>query len=244
MKTTQIRKLALLAMVLTVGLAGLAVGYGHWQDSLNIHIGTDAVVGDLCFGFIEPECLDGPGTDDYTCDVADCAATFHQLDSDPNLYPDEIAKDVGQCIARLDLEPGEEPPAESVSVTIDTAYPCYAAKAFITMTNCGDSDVLITAEFIRLPDWMQDLGYYFHYVSPEHGTPTKMGFIMKEVVPGQPDPSTDPKIMEVWFIDFEGETIHPGPFGRVTAELLVHVLQEAEQNTQYAFNIDIAAWAQ
>jgi hypothetical protein len=244
MKITQIRKLALLTMMLTVCLAGIAVGYGHWQDSLNIHVGTDAVVGDLCFGFIEPVCLDGPGTFDYTCDEANCISTFHQLEQYPDLYPGEIAKDVGQGIAMLDLEPGEEPPADSVLVTIDTAYPCYAAKAFITMTNCGDSDVLITAEFIRLPQWMTDLGYYFYYVSPEHGTPTKMGYIMKETIPGQPDPQTDPKIMEVWFVDYEGETIVPGPFGSVTAELLVHVLQEAEQNTQYAFYIEVAAWAQ
>jgi hypothetical protein len=237
----QIRKIALLTMVLTVCLAGLAVGYGHWQDQLEIHVATDAVVGELCFGFIQPSCVDTPGTDDYTCIPGDCLNSFHQLNQYPSIYPNEIPKDVGQCVAMLDLEEGELPPTERVLVTIDNSYPCYAAKAFVTMTNCGDANVQITAEFIRLPDWMTDAGYYFHYVSPEHGTNTKMGYIQK----GDPaNWATDPKMVEIWFVDFEGETIEPGPWGSVTAELLVHVLQQAEQNHTYAFYIAVEAWAE
>jgi hypothetical protein len=148
------RKVAVLLLAVVICLTGLAVGYGHWSETLQINGTVTTLPGGVCVEFTQFINLDPPGTNDWTVDgpVADLTTNWTQL-----------WKDVGTTEVELqDIDP-DWCGAERAVITITNAYPCYATKVTLVIGNTGDVpvqiiDVTITPVNFTLYDPLAEIG--------------------------------------------------------------------------------------
>jgi hypothetical protein len=215
MKTkSQIKRIIVVFMAATVALSALAVGYGHWQDRLDVSVVTTTTVGDFaCFGFVDVTTDDkGPpinpapplGIKDHTVVSPiyyfddDTYRTFgYTTEEEP--VPGEVAKDVAYTNA-VRVNADGECGGEEVLVTIENGYPSYASVTTVGFKNYGpDTAVTITGEGLNLPEEMVTAGYYLQYYSPGvAGIQHSKCYVLRKLAgPGgpdgnTPDPSNDP----------------------------------------------------
>jgi hypothetical protein len=242
------KKLIIVLMSLTVCLAGLAVGYGHWQDSLNINATTYAAVSGPCLGFVQvttddqgPPLQNAPpdGLRDHTI-VSPIALNLptYQL----------MNKDVGWTNAWTEdpmLECGDA--WDVITVEVHNAYPSYSSATTITMQNVGTYNVIIDTtstspldpaplpeELVAPPGW-----HFAYYQFDQH---TKCGFLFPGDDPVPGETWEEDAVLDVCWFNFEGEQLVPGQ--ATAAELKLHVLQPAEQDAVYNFGVLIRAMAE
>ena len=280
---SQLRNLTIVIFAATVSLAGVGVGYAHWFDKLKVNILTTEVVGNFCFGFTGISNQDNrhpnwPTIKNYdrTCygENDECFLdSFHQLGEFPNLYPWEVAKDVGWCKTYGDPNTQVD---ETVSVfhravvELNNTYPSYAAKIDINFKNCsgeGGADVVILDERLGMDLDPNDTSTYMNIVTDL--VSSKCGFITKQVgerdfLPGTPvigsphievldvpnpnawpqNQNDAPDLKLVNICFYDFEGEVIGPGESPSAVLYIHVMQDAAQLSTYKFWLEVEAWAQ
>lgn len=283
---SQIKRLMVILMAGTLALTGMAVGYGLWQDTIDIQVTTTTTVLDFtCYGFVDVTTDDKgpPFLGDYDHTVVSpiyyydgdtyrvYGFTTEDNDGDglPESVDGEVAKNVGWTNAvgvNLDKQCG----GEQVIVTVGNGYPSYASVTTVGFKNFGpDTAVFIDDEGIDLPASMTAAGYYLQYYSPPVAgiQSAKCYVVRKKAGPGlvgedpsndpldiedtvPPGPYTfgdgedndgdgvideDPAVLDLCWINYEGETVQPTE--TTVGSLKLHVLQPAEQGAEYKFTV-------
>lgn len=206
-----LRNLTLICVVLTVCLAGVAVGYGHWTETLGI-TGT-TVVENLAIVIFEQETNDPPGHN-YVPGIPGADETI--MDGFIAVIPSRLNKDVGWTECYL-FDTDEDGYADTCEFTMQNVYPCYMGKIILTIWNLGDLNVQIDSVDVIYPETPE-----FNYSSP----PT-----MKAPWPHPPE-------FEVkWFNGSLNLPIIIGAGDTTTVGAMVHVLQPAAQNSTYTFQV-------
>lgn len=120
-----IGKIVTICLVLTLCLAAIGVGYGHWTKTLNID--GLAETGDFGIGFLDATVTDNEGVDpDYPDDIAETTVTLH--DEDPIDGRNELMK-----------------------VSIEDGYYCYRAFVNFDIHNYGSVPAVISQITINIP---------------------------------------------------------------------------------------------
>jgi hypothetical protein len=268
---TSAKKILIPMMALTVCLAGIGVGYGLWDDSIDIQVGMTEAVGNLCFGFSYTDTDDWPVPElnhyDHTCTSPIPPMGVGPMCIDSYGYG-EPRKDVGSTRSFLD-DPVEdcENCYNRVLVTVNGAYPSYASMTSVIMKNCGITGIVIDDEFFELPEEMRDQGFYFK--GYRDTVSNKCGFIMEtngvadfinvtstpdwepppderwvNTIPNPDRPPDDPNddaVLDACWINFEGELLDADE--TADADLLVHVLQPADYDMDYSFYVHVVVGA-
>ena len=132
------RKLAVLLLVMILCLTGLAVGYGHWSETLQINTTVITLPGGTCAEWLEAWSVDPcvPETNDWT---VDCPLKWAKWDN-WSILP----KNVGCTEVTLEDTDAEWCGYDSVIVVVHNAYPCYATKINMVIGNTGDLPVEIS----------------------------------------------------------------------------------------------------
>lgn len=188
MKTTMshLKRITVVFMATTIALAGMAVGYGLWQSTIDIKVTTTATVGEfVCFGFTQLTIDDSgpPGFQsvlDHTIaspiyfNVADTVNGYRTFGYPPGvsptpstpINPGEVPKDVGWTTGQI-FDEDQQCAGESVEISLHNVYPSYASFTSVSFINVGpNTAVTITEEGISLPAEMTSAGYYLKYYSP------------------------------------------------------------------------------
>lgn len=250
--TNQLSRILVVLMATLVGLAGVGLGYGLWQDKVKINVGVASPVGQItCFGFSqisgddEKYLLPSPpypvGTYNYSIDhtvtspIYEFGDSYHRLGTQGG---DPPAKDVGWTnftSTNADASCGDE----LIEVTVGNGYPSYASLTAVTFKNYGTtSGVVVTAEGIGMPPTP---GYYLDYYSPvvvgiQHA---KCYWLKKDLAPAGPG-AEDPAVLDVCWENFEGVVVQPG--STTAGVLKLHVLQPADEGAEYKFYVWVEVW--
>lgn len=221
------RNLSLLGVVMTLCVAGLGIGYGHWTQTINIS-GT-AIVENMAVEWVgqrtnDPQLLHGHI--DQTILDGFIGAPF-------NVNP---PKDVGWTDCNLILDTGDSL-YYTIEFNVYNAYPGYLGIVTGDIMNEGDLAVQIDTVDVDY------LGY-----QPEGGTYVDYGGAYDYTSPPNPYTSLPepPGVYEGWIHhppEFEvkwtnGTTKLPIVInGQETIDVscYVHVLDGAQQNTVYTF---------
>lgn len=203
-------KLSTLFTILTIGLLAIGVGYGSWPTQLDIS-GTVTVEA-ICLEIMECETNDPPGHTFGPVPGAD-----ESLPDGFRRAPIRLGKDVAQSTCRI-VDTNDDGFADTVLFEVDNAYPSYLGKVIATVFNCGSSPVRVTSFSIYYPN-----------------TDGRFDMVGIEGVPNQ---WTHPPEIQVRFAPADLPiTISPGQMAFLGG--FVHILQEAEMDSQYQFAIGI-----
>lgn len=222
------RGAGVILLVLVLCLAVLGVGYGKWTDRLTVKGDMTTAASALIVGWYEGPTSDGGSQPDDTC-FWDWETNRHYtfVDGWDNLD----AKDVGRTTSNLKDPPLVVCPGtcpwilyQTLEVTMENVYPCYAVKVHPSMANYGPMRAKIVGWTVY-PDWGDPAGYTWTwdplanqgsgaYVCPNY----PLGF----------DPN---RPYNISFEDGGGLIVLPPECATShTFELVVHVEQPAEQN--------------
>ena len=139
------KKIGLICLALVFALGGLGVGYAHWIDSVTI---TETVsTGTVCVGIRDI------GTNDSgTHGVPGNPASYLEGNLDPgwdSSIPEYVTYDknvasTNSTNGTWKCSHGGDSFYDSVTETIDNAYPSYAPEMTIEVANCGSIPVKVT----------------------------------------------------------------------------------------------------
>lgn len=201
-----------LFMILILALATLGVGYGLWSKMLyingTIETGTVDAIFHLAF-------TDDDGTENNDLkDLGDdgvCPA-YGDSSCDPMEFgpnPDRYDKDVGHCEAIVDLQ--KDPTGETLTVTVDNAYPSYHCTVWFDILNNGSIPLKIQSLSIApVGDWTNG---------------EEVTVALSELACGQ---QIDPGILPDGTIT-----------NLAQGDIHIHIEQAAEQNGKYEFDAQL-----
>lgn len=196
-------KLLALSMVLMLGLLTSGLAYAHWSETL--WISGSVATGELDWEFDSNSYMCKDTGDDWTCDP------YTMLDVRA------LDKDVGSTTGVLS-DSDEDGDLDTLTVTINNAYPCYYNEISVKVHNNGTM-ALHTGQPVIV--WFgQEI-------------PLPIGSVL---VLYDPDGN---EILEVRWMEPFGDQIHPSEHREISFDL--HVLQEANQGAAYAFTIKMPA---
>jgi hypothetical protein len=218
------KKIALLSMVLVLVLGSLGVAYAMWSDKLTLGgtINTD----DVCVMFTDDFSSDDPCTPE---------APYGQIDHTVNANHDYLlgTKDVGCTTVTKEND-------NTLVVTLNNVYPCYAVKIDSHVRNCGSVPVVkdqCTITYVPDPQ----TGVEVTVPLPDYQWTTIMG-------PGKEGGmGADGTfgVYEIMWGNGTGDQLDPHSWEGVGDEedsFYIHVLQPALQNHEYTFTITRLAW--
>jgi len=202
------RKLGLVFLVLVLALGALGVGYAKWSDTVVINGSISS--GEVClewtgaYGSKDP-CT--PPTKDWTCDPG--FTNICQGD-----------KDIGCTTVVMEDE-------DTISVTLDSVYPCYFNEISSHIHNCGTIPVKIAPAILSYPD----------PANPGETIEVELEFGKIAYIAGDDQYGGISNVIEIKWLEPSGVQLHPC----VEWELswYIHILQPAKQGSQYTFTITI-----
>jgi hypothetical protein len=206
-------KLSILFLVLTVCLAAVGAGHGHWSGSLEIS-GT-AKVEQLCVEFVEQETNDPPGHN-Y---VPGIPGADESIADGFVGNPFRLDKDVGWTECFL-FDTDDDGLDDTIEFNIYNAYPCYLGKMIATIGNCGEIPVQVDSVSVSFPQYP---GGEYDWTSP----PT--------VAPWPHPPEFEVK----WVNGVANVPIVIPPDEVTLIGVWVHVLQPAAQGAEYTFRMTV-----
>jgi predicted ribosomally synthesized peptide with SipW-like signal peptide len=142
------KKIGLLMLALVIALGALGIGYAKWSDTVVVNGSINT--GTVCFSF-------EPGTFD---EVGGCPdknwTTWEELTSShivscPPGYSFFGIHNVDKCVADVSITPNYDANhinIESLTVTINNAYPFFLTDISFYLCNCGTIPIKINAPTI------------------------------------------------------------------------------------------------
>ncbi len=225
---SSIRRLSLLIIVLTVCVAIVGAGYGHWSESLTID-GQGCVFGELCYEWVEQEVNDYPGHPGGPVPGAD--ETIGDGFTEPRFFLD---KDVGwnECFL---IDTDGDGLRDTIEFRVHNAYPSYFGKVVGTLWNCSDVPILIDAVYVTYPQYPGDPYGPYDWVSYQGSeTPPPPPPIVN--APPFPHP---PEFEVQWMNGAWTLPIVVPAKGSKLFGAGVHILQPAAQGAEYVFRVSI-----
>ncbi len=215
------KRLTVFSLIAVLALALMGFGFAKWSDTVTVSVAAES--GELSWGFVSGSFMQQDNGSDVNCDPGLVNV------GDGEVFFNPEGKDVGSTTADFS-DTNEDGVLDKLTVNVDNAYPGYYNEISAKVLNYGTIPVIIGVAQIQWMGNTQDIIDGVTYVFCKNGAIVE--YNLGDTMP-------EDGVIEFCWMDNEGAQQHPGQ--RFEESFEFHVLQPADQNTNYTFSISLEA---